>query len=45
MPHRAEQSLVVCVSVGNTIYGLCVVRRDMLSVLDGLCLPFFSDKD
>jgi len=39
---RVEQSFVVGVLVRNTISGLCVVSRVIISVLDGLCLPNFS---
>ena len=41
MPHRAEQSFAVGVSVRNNISGLCAVRRVMILALDGLCLLAF----
>jgi len=39
VPHRAEQFFAVGISVMNKTSGLCVVRRVIISVLDGLCLP------
>ncbi len=41
MPHRAEKSFALGISERNDVSGLCVVRRVMISVLDGLCLPVF----
>jgi hypothetical protein len=39
---KAYQSFVVDILERNTISGLCVVRRDMISVLDGMCFLVFS---
>jgi hypothetical protein len=41
MPHRAEQSLAVCVSLRNKMSCLCLVSRAIMSTLYGLCLPIF----
>ena len=41
MPHNAEQSLAIDVSVRNKFSGLFIVSRFVISVLEGMCLPDF----